>query len=227
MTRALAIMVVAACASTAPAPVHTLKIRERDATGRAAQVALPFGQAQNGSLVVLALLQRAEAAGAAYVSDLELHLVFKRFGVPVECTQRVLLGDEQPAAAASDFDAQTVSFTANERELACTPVRHAVDATKARHADRFDVDIGDRIDKVPEDSVIAWQTTDDCKLVPVTRAVTRYDYEQKLGFVPPAWPYFASRYADAPLRTSPPVCKTIDPGAQPTHRLTATVVFAR
>jgi hypothetical protein len=221
------LVVLAACASSAPVPKHTVKIQPRETGGRALEVELPFGQAQNGSVVVLALLDRAEAAGAMYVSDLALHLVFKRMGVPVECTQRVLLGDEQPAAAPSLFDAQIVTFTANERELSCKTVQHAIDATKKRHADRFDVDVGSPIENVPEDSVVEFRSRDECALVPITRSVSRYDYQQKLGFVPPQWPYFASRYASVPLRAAPPVCKAIDLGAQPTHRLTATVVFAR
>jgi hypothetical protein len=228
MKRVLVALVgLVACASTAPPPTHAVRIQHRESGGRAQHVELPFGQGQNGSLVLLALLERAEAAGAAYVTDLALHLVFKRMGVPVECTQRVLLGGELQPPAVSDFDAQTVTFTANERELSCKTVRRAVDAKKKQHLDRFDVDVGEPIDRVPEDRVVEFESRDECTLVPVTRSVTRYDYQQRLGFVPPQWPYFASRYADTPLRASPPVCKTIDPGAEPKHRLTATVVFNR
>ena len=227
MSRAVIAIMLGACAASTTVPPHAMKIREREDGGRALQVELPFGQAQNGSIVVLALLERAEAAGAAYVSDLELHLVFKRMGVPVECTRRVLLGDDRAVPLQSDFDAQPVSFTATERELSCKPVHHAVNGKKPRYQDRFDPDIGALIEKVPEDSVVMFETRDECTLVPVTRPVTRYDYEQKLGFVPPEWQYLTSRYAETPLRASAPVCKAIDPGVEPKHRLTATVVFRR
>jgi hypothetical protein len=65
-----------------------------------------------------------------------------------------------------------------------------------------------------------------CELKQLTRAVTRYDYQTKLAYVPPSWDYLGARYAGEPLLETPPACYAIDPAvARPTHRLTATLVF--
>jgi hypothetical protein len=209
-----------------PLPAGIKIQRSPSGTGRVVPVELPFGQDQNGGLVLLALLRHAETAGAVSISDLQVHLVFKRFGVPIECTQRVLVGDEVEVIDPSDFDTKTVSFTATEQELTCTQVPHAVDTIKPEHASKYDATAGRLRDKVPEDRTVAFVYLDRCELRPVTRAVTRYDYQVKLGFVPPSWDYFAARYADARLRESQPICKTIDPDVTPlVHRLTARIGF--
>jgi hypothetical protein len=254
MKLAIAVVVLGGCTTShvvAPSPTHEVRIVRRADVAReetkAVPLELPFGQGQNGSVLVLALLQQATEAGAAYVTDLTFHMVFKRRGVIVECETKAVFRDdpllvEKPAVATSSapaseystdvtsFEPHAVSFTASEPELGCKQVAVAVTEVVPDHASLYDVDIPRIITKVPVEVVDHLERRDACELAQVTRAVTRYDFQKSLAYVPPRWSYIAARFADEPLVETAPLCYAIDPaqlGAQPVHRLSATLVYHR
>jgi hypothetical protein len=253
MKLAIAVVALGGCTTShvvAPSPTQEVRIvRRADVTRDETKVVpleLTFGQGQNGSELVLALLHQATEAGATYVTDLTFHMVFKRHGVTVECETKAVFRDdpllvEKPAVASSEpateystdvttFEPHEVSFTASEPELGCKKVAVAVTEDVPRYANLYDVDVSRIIDKVPVEQVdhLAWR--DACELKPITRDVTRYDFQARLEYVPPRWSYISSRFADEPLVETQPLCYAIDPaqlGAQPVHRLTATLVYHR
>lgn len=253
MKRAIVALSLAACGG------HLLAVEPRHADGvrikRHAEalfgakstlnVAIPFGQGQNGNALVLAFLDQAQASGARYVSDVAFHMVFRRRGVMVECETRIVFGDDpsrapKPVTAApadppseystdvSSYEPHASTYTTTEDDVACKKQGVQQVDYVPRYDSTFDVDVARIIDEVPIDKQIRIDYHDACAMKRFTREVTRYDYQTKLGFVPPAWKDIATRFADEPLFEAPPSCSVIDPaalGPQPTHRLTATVVY--
>jgi hypothetical protein len=189
------------------------------------------------------LLERAQRSGATYVADLAFHLVFRRRGVIVECETRAVFGDDpalrplppappEPegtyATEVTSYEPAAHAFTNTERELACARVPVQVIENVPRYQSTYDVDVARILDEVPIDHESVIKAEERCELHDVTRTVTRYDYQQKLAYVPPSWAYIAARYAGEPLRETAPTCYAVDPGTlgpHPTHRLTATLVF--
>jgi hypothetical protein len=259
MTRTFALMLsLSACTSAVPAVTTELKpgidvrlSRHTDLVARTQQqqpIELPFGQGQNGTELVVALMQRARAAGATAVGDLAFHMVFKRRGAYIECETKVLFGDElqrelaaapppAPAAApdpdgyatdVSSFQPHEVSFVANEQELRCKQVAVEDRDVQRRYDSRFDAEVGRQSDSIPLDTTMHAEQREACAPEHVTRNVTRFDYQAKLAYVPPDWSYLAPTYAHEPIFESPPQCFAVDAaelGDHPTHRLTATIGF--
>jgi hypothetical protein len=259
MKRMLAAVAVATACSTAPPPPPAeprpgldVRIVPHDElvtrTATRTPIELAFGQSQNGTELVTALLQRARDAGATYVGDLAFHMVFKWRGSFVECETKLRVGGEAtapapappPAPAADDdssdgystevtsFQPHEVSFDANERELACKQVAIAQETEKRRYDSRVDAQVSRKSDQIPVDLAITTVNVDDCRSEQVQRRVERYDYQVRLAYVPPDWRYLGAAYASGALRESPPLCYAIDPSAlgdRPVHRLTATLGF--
>jgi len=234
--------------SAEPFETRGIRIGRHDVLRRGAltkRVALPFGQGQNGDMLVRELLLRAQELGAIYVADLSFRMVFKWRGEVVECETKVGFRDELPPAVArtatherqasdpystevSSFEPGMVAYVADEKDLVCKEVSFAVHKLVPRHASLYDADVARALDEMPLESKIEFKSRDECELQRVKRAVTRYDFYAKLAYVPPKWDELAQHYADEPLVELPPVCYAIDPaslGPHPTHRFAATVVF--
>jgi hypothetical protein len=210
---------------------------------RAEPMVVPFGVNQNGTELVYVLLERASRAGAAFVGDLTVLMTFRWRGEVVECRTPVMFdGDrrldrappavtETPASAyRTDIDLfkpQPIETMVNDRELVCAPRSVAVykrrriynTARSAEHARSYDADSSDieTVQELERRMVCAFET--------ITRRTTRFDYELKLGFVPPDWAHFAATYADGKLVAGQPRCYRLaaeELGKQPAYRLTAT-----
>lgn len=209
---------------------------------RQEKMEVPFGVNQNGNELVYVLLERASRAGAAFVGDLDLIMTFRWRGEVVECSMPVrFAGDPRlqrataavaaapPSGYSTDvegFKPQPVEAVVDDRELVCAP--RAVAVTKkrrvqssARAAERGRVYDGDTsmvetAQELDEKMVCAFET--------VTRRTTRFDYQLKLGFVPPDWAHFAASYADGQLVAGQPRCYRLaetELGKRPEYRLTA------
>jgi hypothetical protein len=241
-----------AAAATAPATrtMRLPRLRIVDArlgaerASRTEPIMVPFGVNQNGNELIYALLERAAELRAKAVGELTLYMTFRWRGAPVECRTRVMLegdprlarGAEEPAPPGrptpydtdiEGYQPQPVDFIAEDRDLACVPRRVAVSGERLvqRASDRTaeargpgDLPSGDR------EKVVVFETHDECTWQKVTRRTTRYDYEVKLGFVPPDWERFSARFAKRRLVPAAPQCYTITEEAlasQPIYRLTA------
>ncbi len=245
------VLAASGCASPleAVAPRNGLRIVHRSvAQARAAageKLSLPFGQGQNGTELLVAFLERAEAGGVAFVSDISIAWVFRWRGIPVECRAQVFLdGDpaapraiaaatEPPAAGdgytteVEDFRPTTLAARVTDSELFCE--RHAVRAGKARGYREVGSWLGAEsarfVDQPPGEEDWELHFVDECARRPVTHETRRYDYELKLGFVPVHWEYVAARFADRRLVEAPAVCYRLEEhdAAGAMHRLTATI----
>ncbi|HEY1551827.1 MAG TPA: hypothetical protein VGG28_28570, partial [Kofleriaceae bacterium] len=257
MSRAVVALCVAACSGTVapppavePRPGRDVRIVPHDElvtrTTTRAPIELPFGQSQNGTELVTALLQRARDAGATYVGDVAFHMVFKWRGAYVECETKLSFGDTpsppvpvatDPTAGSDDdvystevrsFEPKQISIDRDERDLACKQVAVATQTVQRRYDSRFDAEVSRKSDAIPVDVVATTENVEQCTPQHVQRRVDRYDYQVRLDYVPPDWTYLAATYASTKLSESPPLCYAVDAstlGARPTHRLTATLGF--
>ena len=257
MKRSILAVAIAACGAQPPAPVteprpgQDVRIVTHDEllarTKSQRAIELPFGQSQNGTALMTALLQRARDAGATYVGDLAFHMVFKWRGNYVECETKVAFGDPPPidpaqlgsddAAGSGDdlyssevksFVPHEMSFVADETDLKCKQVAYETEVVQRKYDSRFDVEIGEHIDKIPMETAMVTDHAESCAPEQVKRQTLRYDYQMRLDFVPPDWSYLGPTYAGGTLRESAPLCFAIDRaslGAQPVHRLTGTMGF--
>lgn len=207
-------------------------------------VMVPFGTNQNGTELVYSLLEHAAEAGARYVADMRMFVTFRWRGAPVECRTAILLeGDPRLATSAARdpgagtsgpyqtdvtaYRPQKVEFVADDRELVCHKVnvaenkwRRARDNERAAEGSRLT-----RIDPESREVVTEIVQRDDCEWKQITRQTTRYDYEVKLGLVPPNYAHLQARFARRALVAGTPTCYTLAEEAlasQPAYRLTAT-----
>ena len=252
MKRGLAAIALGACSALPPAveprPGLDVRIVPHDElvtrTATRAPTDLPFGQSQNGTQLVTALMQRARDAGATYVGDLAFHMVFKWRGSFVECETKINFGDVPPpvvapAPAAQDadlystevrsFEPRQLTVVANERDLKCKQVAVMREERQRRYESLFDVVVARKSDEIPVDTVMTSEQVEQCSPERVNRRVERYDYQLRLDYVPPDWAYLGMTYAAGTrLSESPPLCYAVDAsalGAHPVHRLTATLGF--
>ncbi|HEX4453088.1 MAG TPA: hypothetical protein VH143_19585 [Kofleriaceae bacterium] len=256
MKRVVAMLACGACSTASspppvaePRPGIDVRIVPHDElmsrTTSQQPIELPFGQSQNGTELVVALLQRARVAGASYVGDVAFHMVFKWRGSFVECETKLGFGDAPapapPPAPAADADAgdpystevksfepHEIAFVANERDLECKQVAVTRETEQRRYASRFDGEVARKSDDIPIDTVMVSEHVEQCSPEHVQHQAVRYDYQMRLEYVPPDWRYLGATYAGGVVSESPPLCYAIDAsslGAQPTHRVTATFGF--
>jgi hypothetical protein len=141
------------------------------------------------------------------------------------------------------FEPHRVGVTATEQELVCREGSQLVvqsrqlpstDLTAAENPRRMErahrpdgLGPSNAAQRDVERTVTA-ERADRCSREQVTRHAERYDYEVKLGFVPPNLEYLSSRYADGKLVQGQPKCYRIaeaDVGKLPEYRLTATAYY--
>jgi hypothetical protein len=211
-------------------------------------LAIPFGSPGNGTKLISDLLERLESRGAKYVSGLTFYMIFRRDGVAVECrTQAVFPGESIRKAGVtistspvdSDEDVYTTSVEPikpasfrvriTEPELRCRRVGKQVKKRVPRYDNPFDVEVArSRGGPVPIDEVIDVEWHDECAMELITRDALRFDYQIRLGWVPPDWAYISGRWADFTLVETEPSCYRIDEeqvAQLAAHRVEATVYF--
>jgi hypothetical protein len=139
---------------------------EAEARGYAWQsTLLQFGDEPDGTKLLMELLARAKAKGAAYVSDVRFHFVTAKGGKPVEC-EITIQPEDVPAPVVVPEKVERVQAmvpvqrTVTEHEYKCTPVM-----------------------RPNTHYVTEMQNQCASEMVPVTRTettyVTQYDYTSK------------------------------------------------
>jgi hypothetical protein len=213
---------------------------------------VPFGVNQNGTELVYVLLDQAARAGAAFVADMAITVTFRWGGQPIECRTRVVF-DGDPLLARKDevaagpvvpknvaprygteidvFEPQKVQFVADDKELDCKLVagqrlRKVQRAGGARSGETARLGDPAADDTTTEAEVVQ---REECNRTQVKREAERWDYEVKLGFVPPNWAHLAQRFAEGEtLVPARPQCYAIaetELGKEPIYRLTATAYY--
>jgi hypothetical protein len=214
-------------------------------SGEEQAVVVPFGQRENGTRLVLALMDNAQARGAVFVSDLEFLQVFRWGDTLVECATPLALADHAPAPApaaaaptetpaADDIPSYETSLSAPvpkkvdvrmaEDVLVCKKVAHSHAVVVPVAPSRFDVEIPHSTTEMPMRKEIQVNWTEECHAEHVIHDVERYDFQVKLEWQPPDWKMISQQWSDDPLVEGTPRCyrttlaKIGDP---PRHRMRA------
>ena len=170
----------------------------REHSVRAEEMTLPFGPDQNGNELIVAALEQARERGASYLGDLAITMTFRWGGTPIECRTQVRFERDPTDAAPGAGPAPVLPPSAGPQ--------YGTDVEKFRPA---------KVAFVAEDRELSCVVADgdeSCGWKDVTRSAERYDYEGKVGFVPPNWPHLAERFAAGRLVPAEPSCYSIDEG---------------
>lgn len=168
----------------------------REHSLRAEEMTLPFGPNQNGNELVVAALEQARERGAAYLGDLAITMTFRWGGTPIECRTQVRFERDPTHAAPGAAPAPILPPSAGPQ--------YGTDVEKFRPA---------KVAFVAEDreiNCVVDNGDERCGWKDVTRSAERYDYEGKVGFVPPNWTHLAERFAAGRLVPAEPSCYSIE-----------------
>jgi hypothetical protein len=197
-------------------------------------------QGVNGTSLMFAFLQRMEASGAIYASDLSYALQVRRGNTPIECISKIVLraADETPppAAAGSDSDAGEYSTTVKpfrpdttdtwvtDRELACKQHATQVVSSGTKYDTTYDVAVGGHLEFNPKEAKTDIVYYDECTFEPQRKFVHRYEHFVAARFNPPDLARVGQRYSDVELVEEPPVCHeiTVKPGEPLRQHMSAT-----
>jgi hypothetical protein len=211
---------------------------------------IPFGQGENGTRLVLALMEHARTRGAAWVGGVEFLQVFKWRGQLIECSTplaRPAQTQAVPASAPADLAVTTAadgeptysssvepprprraSATVSEEVIHCQ--RHGQSRIEwvARYDNHNDVEVRRNMEYMPLDKtiVVDWKT--ECRAERKTREVERLDFQLRLGWQPPDWALLSPAWADEPIVDGSPRCYRVtgkDIGEPPRHRMKARLFF--
>ncbi|GHG76856.1 hypothetical protein [Comamonas sp. JC664] len=152
-------------------------------------ISMPFEQDQDGTDLVLALLDRAEASGARYVSDVQVVFMTKQGEQPLEC--------RTPLVPQSEFDWVRESFGEREKdpeaplalkpftfstvEFGCGAVASAR-LIRERRTAPSSVPVQTTQDAIRSDP-LRWSTS--CGYSRVMHEVERYVFQADVNYVPP------------------------------------------
>jgi hypothetical protein len=249
---------LAACGGAANLPHHapggrepTRLVVDADAAARhalrAERLDIPFGQRENGTRLVLALMEEAQARGAAWVG-VEFLQVFKHRGELIECATplaRPGTREPEPAATApppaptSDGTPvytttvapprpQKLGATVSEDVVTCARHGQSRLASERAYPGHWDVEAGRSRARIPIEKKLHVDWQDECRLEHVTHHVERWDFQLRLEWTPPDWQLIAPRWAEEPLVDGTPTCYRVtaaDIGEPPRHRLRAHLFY--
>jgi hypothetical protein len=182
-------VVVAACASRVWRPVVVRELHDPAAR----EVRLAFGDGQNGTEIVLAMLEQAKAARVSAISD---------FALQVGSCTRSIESDGQPVAATridpvSDAPRpdDLIVMRAQETRYLCTRVVRPAPSTSGAGDVRGQPNL-------PQAQSVESKR---CRLLPVDHVVMRHRTDLDHRFVPPDWAEVAKQ-AGVQLRFGPMRC---------------------
>ena len=182
-------VVVAACASRAWRPAVVGELHDPAAR----DVRLALGDGQNGTEIVLAMLEQAKAARVSAISS---------FAVQVGSCTRSIESDGQPVAATriepvgdAPQPDDLIVVRAQETRYSCTRVARPTPSTSGAGDARGQPQLA------PTRSV----ESKDCSLLPVDHVVMRHRTDLDHRFVPPDWAEVAKQ-AGVQLRFGPMRC---------------------
>ncbi|AKQ66107.1 hypothetical protein A176_003019 [Myxococcus hansupus] len=211
--------------------VEPVELAPADLAQRAAMeawsISMPFEQGQDGTELVLALLDRAEASGARYVSDVQVVFMTKQDGQPLECTTRLvpesefIETQEVPSEQEVDPKAPTAlkGFTFSALEFGC-------DAVASSRLIRQRRSLPSSVPPAQETQAAASRPSrsgNSCAYTRVEHALTRYAFQEDVGYVPPI-PYLIQQARPAmALEEAHAVCVPASPHGPTNNRIEAVV----
>jgi hypothetical protein len=191
-------VLTAGCASTGSTMARVQVWDVSPADPGAVAVAVPFEAGQNGTELVLAMMEKVKAAAATGVSGFEIQIG--------QCIREVSLRPQtevvtDPALA----ELERITFRASETTYSCKRrlIQVVGPAPPKQQGESS---------KLGDSGIVE---AAECAHVPVERIVTRYRFEVDHGFVPPDWTV-VQQWTGLALGASVPRC---DPALAAKHEL--------
>ncbi|MCP3064443.1 hypothetical protein LXT21_37285 [Myxococcus sp. K38C18041901] len=190
-------------------------------------ISMPFGLAQDGSALVLRFLERAEASGARFLSNVQVVFVADDAGTSMECRTRLMPEGTIPpwkplirtAMAAGEYaPLKLVSRPVPDVVVSCqetwavTMVPQAMRVSSMDRARPGELLIGGNMVRRPEVR---------CGPVATMRLLTRYAFEDAVNYVPPRIERMGEHRPELKLQETEAECYPRDPAAPGVNRIEA------
>ncbi|WP_426731438.1 hypothetical protein [Myxococcus faecalis] len=190
-------------------------------------ISMPFGLAQDGSALVLRFLERAEASGARYLSNVQVVFVADDAGTSMECRTNLMPEGAIPpwkplirtAMAAGEYaPLKLVSRPVPDVVVSCqetwavTMVPQAIRVSNAGGAHPGELTVGGNMVRRPEVR---------CGPVATLRPLTRYAFEDAVSYVPPRIERMGKHRPELKLQETEAECYPRDPASPGVNRIEA------
>jgi len=249
------IALVIACGDRPPALAPTARIGLRLTTPaqasrlstRTRAIDMPFlltTNGVNGTALVIGFLQRLEAGGVAYVSDLSYALQLTYNGKRIECVSKLTVDDGRPRPAPAptpDDDTAEADYTTTikpwtprstdtwvvDRDMVCKQHAQEVADSQPEYDNLYNAEIsGNQLNRYhgvmpfANSKVVFY---DECTFEPAKRFVHRYEHFVASKFTPPDPAALERQYAEGRVIAEAPLCHEIagPTGAPMRQHLTA------
>ncbi len=187
-------------------------------------ISMPFSKGQDGTELVLKFLDRAEASGARFVSDMQVVFVAEEDGQPLECRTRLV-----PEGTAKDVQRGMRTAAAGSTSPGLTLVRrHVVDQEYGCVDTSFMVVQNETFtDPVPHPGqrtrsvVRSQQGAPRCGYRNVVKVVTRFAFEDAVNYRPPDIQRIRDVRPELKLEETDAECVARDPRAPAVNRIEA------
>jgi hypothetical protein len=222
--------------------ITVIKPQEADPDELVAQpFALAFADGENGTDLMVRFLRAANAQGAAYLSDIEIHIVGhdEASGQAQDCVTYVVPEDHgtmQPQTTMTPGRYETrqvlkpVSRMVTEYEYRCHSVSRPHTRTETHYESSYDFSSKSYRSRPVSRTVTDYRYEQECKSEPVTRYVTRYEYQMESQYVPAQWHTELRWMSNWNLDETAPACAPIDrpvADASRPHLVQATIYLPR
>ncbi|MFP2959962.1 hypothetical protein ACLEPN_19550 [Myxococcus sp. 1LA] len=194
-------------------------------------ISMPFETGQDGTDLVLSFLDRAEASGARFVSDLQVVFVTKQGDQPLECTTR-LVPEEELEAAPRDIHERLSSVSGSGSPLALEDFLYSATefACVSAPATRLVRQYYTAPSELPQNRVRESAAQDSfrgggtsCGYMRVDRYLPRYAFQAAVQYVPPIPYRLRDARPELALAESRAECVPMDPFAPTVNRIEAVV----
>ncbi len=215
--------------SAADAPGITVVTQaQAEASGLAGRpFELAFGDGENGTDLMVRFLRAARTQGAAYLSDIEIHLVDKKEGRWQECITRVVPADHgnsqsvtrmDPGHTESHMVMRPVTRTVYESEYRCHSVSRPHMVTHTTYESSYDYSSKSYRSHPVTHTSTEYSYEQECHSEPVTRTVTRYEYQLEHRYVPAQWHTELRWVSNWDLDETAPACGPFERGVADGNR---------
>ncbi|GHG77378.1 hypothetical protein [Comamonas sp. JC664] len=212
-------------------PVAPVELAPADLAQRAVMdawsISIPFEKDQDGTDLVLALLERAEASGARYVSELRVVFITQQNGHPLECSTKLVPESELDASQATPSEPETdpsspmalKPYTFSALEFGC-------DAVASSRLIRQRRSLPSSVPPVQETQAAAARPSrsgNACAYSRVEHALSRYAFQEDVNYVPPITYRIQQTRPDLPLAEADAECVPASPHAPANNRIEAVI----
>lgn len=191
-------------------------------------ISMPFGHAQDGSALVLKFLERAEASGARYLSNVQVVFMANDAGTELECRTRLMPEGPLPpwkalvrtAMAAGEYaPLKVIERPVPYVMTVCQQVMVSQTVNQAVRGGVHPSQGGNNALSTQTFTVSSPETR--CGTQTVTRILSRYAFEDAVNYVPPRIDRIGESRPELKLQETEAECQPRAPRAPRTNRIEA------